>query len=391
MQTVFENGVLTLTLTGNVTGANAPELEAEIYKVLEQLHPDAVVIDCDGVEYMSSSGLHVILRVRQNVDQTSLIRVHPEFYEILETTGFTEMMEVQKAHRVVSVAGCELIGRGANGKIYRLDEENIIKVYTNTDSLPEIRHERELSRAAFVLGVPTAIPYDVVMIAEGGYGSIYELLNAKTYVQLYNDGEKTLKELAEMSVALLKLIHSRVVIQSFVPSARDTTLGWFQILRDDLPSEEVEKLCTLISALPDDMHMIHGDYHFRNLMYQNGESLLIDMDKLSHGHPVFELAAIYNAYCGFGAVDHSVTKQFMGIDYETTVVLWRKILEGYLETKEESTLQSIEDKVKVISYARLMRHMIRENEINTEAGRKQFAYYHAGLTELLPRIDTLQF
>lgn len=278
MQTVFENGVLTVTLTGNVTGTNAPELETEIYEVLEQLHPDAVVIDCDGVEYMSSSGLRVILRVRQNVDQTSLIRVHPEFYEILETTGFTEMMEVQKAYRVVSVAGCELIGRGANGKIYRLDEENIIKVYTNTDSLPEIRHERELSRAAFVLGVPTAIPYDVVMIAEGGYGSIYELLNAKTY-----------------------------------------------------------------------------------------------------------------AYCGFGAVDHSVTKQFMGIDYETTVVLWRKILEGYLETKEESTLQSIEDKVKVISYARLMRHMIRENEVNTEAGRKQFAHYHAGLTELLPRIDTLQF
>ena len=190
MQAAFENGTLTLCLTGHVDAANASALEADIQKAREEYQPGAVVLDCDKLEYMSSAGLRVLLRLRQKVPDTSLVNVHAELYEILDMTGFTEMMPVKKAYRVVSLEGCELIGQGANGKVYRLDRENILKVYTNTDALPEIQHERELSRAAFVLGVPTAIPYDVVQVAEGGFGSVYELLNARTYVQLYQAGER---------------------------------------------------------------------------------------------------------------------------------------------------------------------------------------------------------
>ena len=45
--------------------------------------------------------------------------------------------------------------------------------------------------------------------------------------------------------------------------------------------------------------MLHGDYHIKNVMMQDGEVLLIDMDTLCQGHPVFELASMYNAYVGF--------------------------------------------------------------------------------------------
>ena len=328
MQTIYENGILTLRPTEHVDAVNAPVFEKDIWESLEKYQADTVVIDCDHVEYMSSAGLRIVLRLKQKVDRTSMINVHPGFYEILDTTGFTELMEVKKAYRVVSLEGCELIGQGANGKVYRLDRENIIKVYKKDDALPAIHHERELSRAAFVLGVPTAIPYDVVQIAEGGYGSVYELLNAKTYVQLLQSGEKSLDELVEMSIELLKLIHSRVVKQRVVPNIKDTALHWVEILKDCVPGEMYDKLYALIDAVPDDMHMLHGDYHFRNIMFQKEESLLIDMDKLSHGHPVFELAAIYNAYCGFGTTGPSVVEEFLGIPCDTAAVIWHKSLSG---------------------------------------------------------------
>lgn len=391
MQTSYGNGILTLRPTEHVDAANAPVFEKEIQESLEKYQADTVVIDCDHVEFMSSAGLRIILRLKQKIDRTSLINVHPGFYEILDTTGFTELMEVKKAYRVVSLEGCELIGQGANGKVYRLDRENIIKVYKNADALPAIHHGRELSRAAFVLGVPTAIPYDVVQIAEGGYGSIYELLNAKTYVQLLQSGEKSLDELVEMSTELLKLIHSRIVKQSVVPDIKDTALLWVEILKDCVPGEVYDKLYAMIDAVPDDMHMLHGDYHFRNIMYQNEESLLIDMDKLSHGHPVFELAAIYNAYCGFGTTDPSVVEEFLGIPCNTAAVIWRKTLERYLETKEESRLQAVEIRARIIGHARIMQHYIRRNGQNTEAGRRQIAYSRAVLEEVLPRVDTLLF
>ena len=126
-------------------------------------------------------------------------------------------------------------------------------------------------------------------------------------------------------------------------------------------------------------------------MFQKEESLLIDMDKLSHGHPVFELAAIYNAYCGFGTTEPSVVEEFLGIPCDTAAVIWRKSLERYLETKEESRLQAVEIRAQIVGHARIMQHYIRRNGQNTEAGRRQIAYSRAVLEELLPRVDTLLF
>ena len=391
MQSRWENGILTLIPVGKIDAANAPAVEAEIRELKEKYAADSIVFDCERVEYVSSAGLRIFLRLKKEGNDVRLIRVQPAFYEILEMTGLTEMMEVEKAFRVVSLEGCELIGQGANGKIYRLDSENIIKVYTNTDSLAEIQHERELSRAAFVSGAPTAIPYDVVRIQEGGYGSIYEMLNAKTYIQLYRDGEKSLDELAEMSIDLLRLIHSLTVKQSIVPEIRDTALSWAVFLKDYLPEEHFEKLFALIEAVPEDMHMIHGDYHFRNIMVQNGESLLIDMDRLSRGHPIFDLAAMYNAYCGFGYADPGFVENFLGIPYAAAAAIWRRSLECYLDTRDEARLREVEDKVRIISYTRIARHWIRRNGFETETGRLQIAGYLQMLQELLPRTDTLLF
>ena len=391
MQFSYNNQVLTLYLTGRLDAVSAPAAETEIGEILEKNPTDTIILDCDGMEYCSSAGLRVILRLKQKVDGTSLVNVHPVLYEILDTTGFTEMMEVKKAFRLLSLDGCELIGQGANGRIFRMDSEHIMKVYTNTDSLAEIDHERELSRAAFVLGVPTAIPYDVVKVREGGYGSIYELLNAKTYAQLLTGGEKTPDELVRMSIDLLKLIHSRIVKQAFIPSIRETALGWALYLKDWLPAEQFEKLYALIEAVPEDMHMIHGDFHFRNIMYQNGECLLIDMDKLSHGHPVFDLAFIYNAYCGFGLTDPSGVEKFLDIPYETAGELWRRHLARYLDTADEARLRDVEDRVRIVSHLRLMRHFLRRNGMSTEAGRRKIDASRAALEELLPRVDTLLF
>ena len=194
-----------------------------------------------------------------------------------------------------------------------------------------------------------------------------------------------------MSVSLLKFIHTRIIKQSFVPSIKETALSWAMFLKDCLAGPQFEKLYALLDAVPDDSHMVHGDFHFRNIMYQNGESLLIDMDKLSHGHPVFELAAIYNAYVGFGVTDHSVVERFTGLRYEETTALWRKILEGYLETEDAAILSGVEDKVKIISCARLMRHVIRYGDRNTQAGSRQLAWCSCALDQLLPKTDTLLF
>ena len=156
-----ENGKLVIVLSGKINSSNASAVENELRELCREHPCDSVELDCDALEYCTSAGLRVILRLKQNVDDTVLMNVNADLYNIFEMTGFTEMMEVHKAYRVISVEDCEVIGQGANGKVYRIDPDTIVKVYLNPDALPEIHRGRELARLAFVAGVPTAIPYDV--------------------------------------------------------------------------------------------------------------------------------------------------------------------------------------------------------------------------------------
>lgn len=387
----LENGTLTLYPEGHVDSVNAPELEREISAIREANPAGSVVVDCEKLQYISSAGLRVILRLKKAVADTVLVNVSPEVYEIFDMTGFTEMMEIRKAYRVISVEGCEVIGQGANGKVYRIDPDTIVKVYLNPDALPEIHRERELARTAFVLGVPTAIPYDVVRVEGGGYGSVFELLNAKSFAKLLQTGEKTVDEIAQMSVELLKLIHSTVVKPESMPDMRAVALDWASFLKDYLPAEQAEKLVSLVAAVPEDNHMMHGDYHIKNVMLQNGESLLIDMDTLCHGHPVFELASMFNAYEGFHELDPSGCQDFLGIPKDMASALLQKELRLYLDGADEETVRTVEDKARIVGYTRLMRRTIRRGGLESEKGRREIENYKNRLLELLPRVDSLCF
>ena len=122
----------------------------------------------------------MLLRLKKAHNGFKIINCKPEVYDIFDMTGFVEMMEISKAYRELSIDGCEVIGEGANGIVYRTDPDTIVKVYKNHDALEEIHNERELARKAFVMGIPTAIPYDVVKVGDY-YGSVFELLNAKSF------------------------------------------------------------------------------------------------------------------------------------------------------------------------------------------------------------------
>ena len=172
-----------LFLSGRIDSTNSAEVDAEIKAIAEGGGKLPVLIDAEELEYISSAGLRVLLRLRKTNEDMHIINVNPEIYEIFDMTGFTQMMTIDRAYRTVSIEGCEVIGRGANGTIYRIDHDNVVKVYNNADALDDIQHEREVARLALVLGIPTAISYDVVRVGDS-YGSVFELLDAKSFSKI---------------------------------------------------------------------------------------------------------------------------------------------------------------------------------------------------------------
>ena len=380
---------LTLKLTGRISSANASEIEEQLRKEADGFTGD-LTLDAADLEYISSAGLRVVLRMKKDNSTTKIINCNPETYEIFDMTGFTEMMEISKAYRKLSIDGCEVIGEGANGKVYRIDEDTVVKVYKNHDALDEIKNERELARKAFVMGVPTAIPYDVVQVGDL-YGSVFELLNAKSFAKLMIADPSQTDELAKQSVEILKTIHSTILKPGELPDKKAEAVVWAEFCRDYLPADVGEKLVRLVNEIPDTLNMLHGDYHIKNIMRQNGENLLIDMDTLAMGHPVFEFSAIFAAYVGFSCIDPENVEKFLGIKREQSVRFWRTTVKEYFGTEDEEKLSEIENMSAIICYARILRRTIRKAKEDEAYKARLVEFCKNTLCDLVPETEKLWF
>ena len=378
----------TIKLTGRIDSSNSAAAEQAINEQLAGFSGD-VTLDAGGLDYISSAGLRVILRLKKANPSTRIVNCSPEVYEIFDMTGFTELMEIAKAYRKISVDGCEVIGEGANGKVYRTDPDTIVKVYKNHDALEEIHNERELARKAFVMGIPTAIPYDVVQVGEY-YGSVFELLNARSFAKLLGEDGADTEQLAKESVEILKIMHAAQLKPGELPDKKQESFKWCDYVRPHLPEEIGDKLYALFRGVPETLNMLHGDFHVKNIMKQNGENLLIDMDTLAMGHPIYELSAIYMAYVGFSCVDKDQVVKFLGISGEQAADMWKYTLRYYFEGKDDAYLKEIETKAAIICYTRIMRIFMRTGN-ESDLMKAQIEFCRDYLIKNVPLVSSLGF
>ena len=383
-----DKDILYIALEGRIDASNSAEAELRIFQIKGENQGKHTVLDADKLQYISSAGLRVILRLRKEEPKLAIINVTPDVYDILDMTGFTDMVTVEKAYPVMSVEGCEFIAKGANGAVYRYDNETILKTYFAKDALPEIKQERENARRAFILGINTAIPYGIVRVGDG-YGTVTELLNATSVTKLIRNSPDDLSVAVNYYIDMLKSIHAITVEEDVVPDIKQTTLQWAEFVAPHLSAQHAQKLIELINAVPKQNTLMHGDYHTNNIMVQNGEPLLIDMDTLCMGHPIFELGSMYNAFIGFAELDHDNIQEFFGYSFETATKFWEMSLATYLGTDDQAFCKDVEQKARILGYLRILRRSIRR--CNDAESPARIAHCKQMLAMLLDQVDTLVF
>ncbi len=386
----LNDSTLKIKLNGRVDSTNANDVSLSVDDIISKNPHQSLVLDVENLEYISSAGLRLMLKLIKDEKSFSIINASSEVYEIFDMTGFTQMTKIEKAYKKVSVDGCEIIGQGANGKVYRLDPETIIKVFINPNSLQDIQNERDLARKAFVLGIPTAISYDIVKVGEG-YGSVYELLNANSLAKLIANDEAGFDKYIDLYVDLLKKIHGTTVKVGDMPDMKSVAISWVEFLQNYLPENTYNKLHALVEDVPSRLTMLHGDYHVKNVMVQNGDAILIDMDTLCYGDPVFEFASIYNAYLGYSENNPKQNEIFLGIKREVCKKIWDETLRRYFGTDDKTVLEEYEKKAMAIGYVRIMRRTIRRNGFDTEEGRRDIETAKKHIIELVDEISSLKF
>jgi uncharacterized protein (TIGR02172 family) len=391
MKAEEKNGRLILYPEGRIDSTNASEFFEEIQNKIKGYKSQSTEINMSGVEYVSSAGLRVFMKLKKNGTDFKITEVSPDVYDIFEVTGFTTLFDIRKALRTISIDGCEVIGNGFYGTIYRIDEDTIVKVYDSPDSIPLIENEQRLAKLAFLKGIPTAISYDIVKIGNS-YGSVFEMLKSKNLNDLIIEEPEKADEVIAEYVDFIKLVHETEVDPGSLPYATDRFRENLNAIRSYLTDKQYDTLNGYIEQFPKDEHVVHGDFHMKNIMMADGEPMLIDMETLAAGHPIFDLAGMYVAYQEFKE-DEPVTnsRDFFGISDEMSDQIWTGIMKHYFSDSSEEERDLIMDRIKLAAAVRfLYLHEITDLK-NGPLGPLRIKHTQERIEELIEKVDGLYF
>ena len=311
-------------IKGKIDSTNALDFEKEIMAALP------TEIDASKLEYISSAGLRVLLKLTKTVGEVKIVNVGPEVYEIFDVTGFTSILNVKKALREISVEGKEIIGKGGNGTVYRLDDETIVKVYNPEHSVELIDRERAYAKAAFIAGIPSVIAYDMVKVGDS-YGVVYEAMNSDTLGHAIANDSENLDEYVAKYVALAKKIHSTPINDDSVTALKDLLMKRASNpkLLDFCTQDEVDVLKDIVNSMADCETLVHGDLHPGNIMMQGGELMLIDMGEVTRGVPIYDVATVFRDLISAPKNNSQIIEESVGLKADVCMEVGQKFLAMY--------------------------------------------------------------
>lgn len=91
------NGILTtLEIIGRLDTTTAPELEVVVDNYLADTQE--LVLDFQGLEYISSAGLRVLLKAQKSMmkkGKMKMLNVNEAIMEVFEITGFSDILTIE--------------------------------------------------------------------------------------------------------------------------------------------------------------------------------------------------------------------------------------------------------------------------------------------------------
>ena len=344
-----EHDEIIVMFSERISVDNAEAVEKELFRIMDETPGKKKVFDFEKLEYISSSGLRVLLKVSQKMGgRIKIINMPSMIYEIFEDTGFVRLFDITKSVKNYSLDGLDFIGRGTNGEVYRIDRENVIKVFQKSVPIEEIERERKLAQQALVAGIPTAISYSVVKAGDRD-GIVFELIDADSLSTVLKNEPDRYDAYTSQYIQLFKKIHSIKGDAECFANIKDIYYKAIDYSRDYYTEQEVSLLRALVESVPDTGTLIHGDYHPNNIMVQHGELILIDMGDMTLGHPIFDFLATAATQVNLVKLSPEYAEFHTRMPAELITRTWRRLIDQYFADKDENERKRIEDQICIFS------------------------------------------
>ena len=349
IKATYQNGKVTLALKGHLDTLTAKDAMTEINRQLADFgNVTELVCDASELTYISSSGLRILLSLMKRYKTFRMTEVQPDIYHVLAMTGFTKIMPVEKALRRLSIDGYDMIGQGGVGSVYRIDGDTIIKVFREGTSLDEVRTEITMAKETFVLGMPTAISYDIVRVGNQ-YGLVYELLQADTLSAYIRQNPANIDNFAKEYASLFRQMHSiQVQHDTLIPNALEREEQAVLHISRYFDAAEIDLLLHIVHSIPASDRLLHCDLQTKNVMMQGDEPMLIDMGEVSYGHPMIDLGHSYSAMVKLIG-DY---KQIIGLPQEMANDVWHRMIRYYFEGEPQDVIDHRIEQIDAVACVR---------------------------------------
>ena len=346
----LDNEVLIVSLEGRLDTEAAVKFETELAEVCKANAHSALTVDAAELEYVASSGLRTILKLAKTEKNFKVVNVSASVYSVFEMTGFSRIISISKALRKIDLEQCERIGAGGNGAVYRVSEDEIVKVNYNPDTYEGLDKELAKAKEAFLLGIPTAISFDLVDCGDGKRGVVYEIIKSRTLGETMQSEPERIEELTEQYIAQLNQLHATRSDNPIFGSAKAAYAKQVADASKYFTEEEGEQLKLILEALPEGDRLVHCDAHPKNLMIQNGEMLWIDLEGMSVGHPIYDLISL--AVVINGMRTDEMILGIAGMTNATVAIMREHFIKKYFKTEDP---EMIEKYGKMLDALRLIR------------------------------------
>lgn len=335
---------MNIELKGHLDTSMIAEVKKDIDAQLAGVDAaEKIVIDCSQLDYISSSGLRVLLAIKKKYQDVEIVNVSSDVYNVFEITGFTRILDVKKALRKINLAECKRLAHGANGEVYKINDEEIVKLSLFASKEEELIDEMNRAREAFVLGVPTMISFDTVEVSDGRKGIVMEALNPTTLAQHLKEHPEQLDIYLEPYMDLFRTTNAIVVEPGQFYSAKQHLIDRLTTPENCIGPEMTAGVKELVEALPDGYCLVHADGHPSNALLCGDEDsrslMLIDMGDVCAGHPIFEIMGWSFLMCG---PEYSIASIIgpiaTGLECAYLRNMFRKMMASYLAITDEEML-----------------------------------------------------
>ena len=91
------NDELLVEVNGSVDTNTVDEVGEELIAIVDEYKKDEMTLDVENMDYISSAGLRLLIRVKKGGIKLNIINASKDVYQIFDITGFTDMFDISQA------------------------------------------------------------------------------------------------------------------------------------------------------------------------------------------------------------------------------------------------------------------------------------------------------